>query len=223
MMGISMGGMIAQEYALAYPDDLRSVTLACTYAAPGPFCSRMFSMWEDMAPVNGVPFIMRDVTLWAFTVPFFKEREDELREFEGEMAQMPMAVEPTSPSSASIQTHDTTGRVGADLGADAGARRRGGHPDPGQPVEGAARAHPRARPGARPAAGTPAAGSTRPSSTRRCSSSGAAADGPRRPPNPRRRRGDIVRRGTARRRRPGGTLPDRRDQPPPALRRAPAG
>ena len=113
MMGISMGGMIAQEYALAYPDGLRSVTLACTYAAPGPFCSRMFSMWEDMAPVNGVPFIMRDVTLWAFTVPFFNEREDELREFEGEMAQMPMAVDTYLAQLSSIQTHDTRDRVGS--------------------------------------------------------------------------------------------------------------
>jgi 3-oxoadipate enol-lactonase len=103
--------MIAQEYALAYPDGLRSVTLACTYAAPGPFCSRMFSMWEDMAPVNGVPFIMRDVTLWAFTVPFFNEREDELREFEGEMAQMPMAVDTYLAQLSSIQTHDTRDRV----------------------------------------------------------------------------------------------------------------
>src|SRR3979411_1449684 len=49
LMGVSMGGMIAQEYALAYPEGLKSLTLACTYAAPGPFCSRMFSLWADMA------------------------------------------------------------------------------------------------------------------------------------------------------------------------------
>src|SRR3954467_13730444 len=66
LLGVSMGGMIAQEYALAHPEDLRSVTLACSYAAPGPFCSRMFRLWEELAPKEGVAFVMRDVTLWAF-------------------------------------------------------------------------------------------------------------------------------------------------------------
>jgi 3-oxoadipate enol-lactonase len=112
LIGTSMGGMIAQQYAINHGADLASATFSSTYAAPGPFCSRMFSMWEDMAPVNGVPFIMRDVTLWAFTVPFFNEREDELREFEGEMAQMPMAVETYLAQLSSIQTHDTRDRVG---------------------------------------------------------------------------------------------------------------
>ncbi len=112
LMGVSMGGMISQEYALAYGEDLRTVTLACTYAAPGPFCSRMFAMWGDMAPVNGVPFIMRDVTLWAFTVPFFEEREDELKETEAELAALPMSVEAYLAQLHVIQTHDTTGRLG---------------------------------------------------------------------------------------------------------------
>ncbi|HEX7266901.1 MAG TPA: alpha/beta hydrolase [Streptosporangiaceae bacterium] len=63
LMGVSMGGMIAQEYALAYGSGLRSATFACTYAAPGPFCARMFDMWAGMAPVLGIPYVMRDVTL----------------------------------------------------------------------------------------------------------------------------------------------------------------
>src|SRR5207237_5874716 len=71
----------------------------------------MFSMWQDMAPVNGVPFIMRDVTLWAFTVPFFEAREDELKEFEAEMAGLPMSVDAYLAQLSVIQTHDTTDRL----------------------------------------------------------------------------------------------------------------
>jgi pimeloyl-ACP methyl ester carboxylesterase len=112
LMGVSMGGMIAQEYALANPGDLVTATFACTYAAPGPFCSRMFSMWHDMAPVNGVPFIMRDVLLWAFTVPFFDERPDDAAAFEGEMAAMTMTVDTYLAQLEVIRTHDATDRLG---------------------------------------------------------------------------------------------------------------
>jgi pimeloyl-ACP methyl ester carboxylesterase len=93
MVGTSMGGMIAQEYAIAHGDDLKSLTLSSTYGAPGPFCSRMFAMWADMAPVMGVPFVMRDVTLFAFTLPFFETRGVELHEFEAAMASMSQPVE----------------------------------------------------------------------------------------------------------------------------------
>lgn len=112
LMGVSMGGMIAQEYALAYPEDLRSLTLACTYAAPGPFCSRMFSLWADMAPIMGVPTVMRDVTLWAFTQDFFAKREAELAEFETAMAYMNQSVAAYLAQLHSIRHHDTTARLG---------------------------------------------------------------------------------------------------------------
>ncbi len=113
LMGVSMGGMIAQEYALKHGDDLLSATFACTYAAPGPFCSRMFAMWQDMAPVLGVPFVMRDVTLWAFTQDFFRTREDELAEFETAMRYMSMPTPAYLAQLAVIQAHDTTGRIGS--------------------------------------------------------------------------------------------------------------
>ena len=111
LIGTSMGGMIAQEYAINHGADLKSATFSSTYAAPGPFCSRMFSMWQDMATITGVPFIMRDVTLWAFTQEFFWKREDELKEFEMEMADLPMSVEAYLAQLHVIQAHDTTDRL----------------------------------------------------------------------------------------------------------------
>src|SRR5262249_27654752 len=113
LLGVSMGGMIAQEYALAYPDDLRSVTLACTYAAPGPFCSRMFSFWADMGGVMGVPAVMRDVTLWAFTPEFFENRPDEAAEFETAMRYLDQPTPAYLAQLHSIQTHDAAARLGS--------------------------------------------------------------------------------------------------------------
>ena len=111
LVGVSMGGMISQEYALAYAADLRSLSLCCTYAAPGPFCSRMFKLWQDMAPVMGVPAVMRDVTLWAFTQDFFLTQEATLKEFEAAMAALDQPVDVYLSQLNSIQTHDTRLRL----------------------------------------------------------------------------------------------------------------
>jgi 3-oxoadipate enol-lactonase len=113
LLGVSMGGMIAQEYALAYPDDLRSVTLARTYAAAGPFCSRMFSFWADMAGVMGVPAVMRDVTLWAFTPEFFENRPGEAVAFETSMRYLDQPTPAYLAQLHSIQTHDARARLGS--------------------------------------------------------------------------------------------------------------
>jgi 3-oxoadipate enol-lactonase len=113
LIGVSMGGMISQEYALAYGGDLRSLSLCCTYAAPGPFCSRMFKLWQDMGPLMGVPAVMRDVTLWAFTQDFFLTQEPTLKEFEAAMAALDQPVEVYLSQLHSIQTHDTRARLKA--------------------------------------------------------------------------------------------------------------
>jgi 3-oxoadipate enol-lactonase len=111
LAGISMGGMIAQEYALAHGGDLASVTLACTYAAPGPFCSRMYGLWREMAPVMGVPAIMRDVALWGFTPEFFENGGAALAEVETAMRFLDQPVPAYLAQLESIITHDSADRL----------------------------------------------------------------------------------------------------------------
>jgi len=125
LVGVSMGGMIAQSYALKYPNatstttssspqsderppHLLSLSLCCTYAQPTTFCSRMFDLWADMAQRMSVQDVMRDVTLWAFTVPFFRTRTEELREVEEAMEKLDMPLDAYLAQLNVIQKFDTT-------------------------------------------------------------------------------------------------------------------
>jgi 3-oxoadipate enol-lactonase len=107
LVGVSMGGMIAQQYAIRHGDDLASLVLGCTYAAPGPFCSRLFGLWQDLAPVTGLGAVMRDVLLWAFTPAFFTDRDAEAAEFEEVLRFINQPVPAYLAQLAAIQTHDT--------------------------------------------------------------------------------------------------------------------
>ena len=112
LMGVSMGGMISEEYAIAYPGDLKSVTLACTYGKADAFCQTMFAFWADLAAKTDVPFVMRDVALWAFTGPFFTKRPGDAADFAAAMAGLDMSLEAYVAQLAVIQTHDAISRVG---------------------------------------------------------------------------------------------------------------
>jgi 3-oxoadipate enol-lactonase len=112
LMGVSMGGMIAEEYAIAYPGDLKSLTLACTYGKPDAFCQTMFAFWADLAQKVNVPFVMRDVAVWAFTGLFFETRPDDAAEFAAAMAALDQDVPAYLAQLSTIQTHDATDRLG---------------------------------------------------------------------------------------------------------------
>lgn len=113
LMGVSMGGMIAEEYALAYPADIVSLTLACTFGTADAFCQQMFAMWGDLARGLGVPFVMRDVALWAFTAPFFEERAADAAEFGAAMEALQMPLHAYLSQLRVIQDHDALDRVSA--------------------------------------------------------------------------------------------------------------
>jgi pimeloyl-ACP methyl ester carboxylesterase len=111
LLGTSMGGMIAQEYAIAHADRLRSVALCNTYAWPGPYCLRMFQLWRELVPHLGVGFTQREILLWAFTPAFVEDRPQECAEVEAELAANPQDPAAYLAQLEAIETHDTRGRL----------------------------------------------------------------------------------------------------------------
>jgi 3-oxoadipate enol-lactonase len=111
LAGVSMGGLIAQEYALAYPEDLHSVVLANTYAKPDAFTRAAFDVWGHIAVEAGMPAMMRQQATWVFSPNFYAREPDRLATYLGEMER---SVQPAASFAAQISallTHDCGDRL----------------------------------------------------------------------------------------------------------------
>jgi pimeloyl-ACP methyl ester carboxylesterase len=113
LAGVSMGGAIAQEYAVAYPGDLRSLVLANTFAVADPFTAAAFGTWATVALAAGMPVMMRAQAPWIFS-PGFYQRDP------GRVAELIAGAEgSTQPAAAfaaqmaALNGHDCASRIGA--------------------------------------------------------------------------------------------------------------
>jgi 3-oxoadipate enol-lactonase len=113
LVGVSMGGVIAQEYAAAYPGDLRSVVLANTYAAPDPFTYAAFESWALIAQMAGMPVMMRQQAPWVFSSYFYESQPEKLVEFLTDMDQTTQPASSFAAQIAVLLTHDATDLLGS--------------------------------------------------------------------------------------------------------------
>ncbi len=107
-----MGGMIAQEFAIAYPERVHKLVLSCTCSEPSQANLRLYKIWEQTAPLLGLPQMMKEVLLWCFTPEFFQERAAEASEFEEALTGITQPVEAYLAQLNSIQVHNATARLG---------------------------------------------------------------------------------------------------------------
>ena len=76
VVGVSMGGMIAQELALAHPDRVRSLHLGCTLARPDAYMLALNAAWREMRIGLGREPMLRALCLWLFAPVTYAERPE---------------------------------------------------------------------------------------------------------------------------------------------------
>jgi len=76
VLGVSMGGMIAQELALANPERVRSLHLACTFGRPDPYLVALNAAWREMRIALGRESTLRTLGLWLFSPTTYADRPE---------------------------------------------------------------------------------------------------------------------------------------------------
>lgn len=115
ILGLSMGGMIAQEFALAHPRRTRTLQLHCTYARPDRYMLALTQTWRTLRTTLTREESLRAIALWLFAPATYNERP--------ELVEMIVQTSLANPhpqtltgflrQSDAVRTHDALDRVPA--------------------------------------------------------------------------------------------------------------
>ena len=112
LVGVSMGGAIALEYAIAFPDDLASVVLANTYASVDPYTYAAFETWALAAEAGGIPLLMRNMAPWIFSPAFYERGPDTMARMLVEMQASTQPIPSFVAQIGALLTQDAIDRTG---------------------------------------------------------------------------------------------------------------
>jgi pimeloyl-ACP methyl ester carboxylesterase len=112
LAGVSMGGVIAQEYAVAHPGRLASLVLANTFAKADPFTRAAFDTWAIVAETAGMPVMTQQQAPWIFSPAFYARDPGRVAELVAGAQQSTQPAAAFAAQMAALNGHDCTGRIG---------------------------------------------------------------------------------------------------------------
>jgi len=114
VLGVSMGGMVAQELALAQPESVRTLTLGCTYCGgPGSVRPGAEVVGRVMRAALSGDRELALRTSWEINVsPSFAADEQEWERFSERALRRRVAVAVIQQQALAIAAHDASDRIG---------------------------------------------------------------------------------------------------------------
>ena len=110
ILGVSLGGCIAQELVLAAPERVRSLALGSTYAGPTAWRSRIRELQLEILRGQGIEALIRFRALFIFTPGLFQSAPALMTIIEKTMAETP--VEGYLLQVDAAEAHDARARLG---------------------------------------------------------------------------------------------------------------
>jgi len=111
IVGLSMGGAIAQELAISYPEKVRSLVLVATWPRADEYLKETAEIWITLAKKVGLAAAWKEHFLWALTPDFYQNRGEELQEIMDNACKAPQSREAFVGQVKACLDHDALDRL----------------------------------------------------------------------------------------------------------------
>jgi pimeloyl-ACP methyl ester carboxylesterase len=113
VVGISMGGAIAQELALRHPELIERIVLVSSWARCDRYLQELLANLAAVRAAASIETFAQLLQLWIWAPESFAARADELAEARGLDPSLMVRVKPFAAQAAACASHDALERLGS--------------------------------------------------------------------------------------------------------------